>query len=83
MGYTITIFTFKNVKLQLRVPDHNPPHLHIVKGREELASIDLKTFEITGEGLSRKDMKRIEEYITNNYDKIIKKWEKFHGEEED
>ncbi|MCB9063280.1 MAG: DUF4160 domain-containing protein [Halobacteriovoraceae bacterium] len=68
--------------------DHNPPHCHIYFPKKSnykgFLKIDLQNFEVIDlEGISKKDFKLIQNFLTEERIKILMdEWERFHGKED-
>ncbi len=63
--------------------EHIPPHVHVFKAGGQ-AKIEIGNPEqlpslISVQGMSAKDAKRAIEIVTEHQDKLLQKWEEFHG----
>ena len=69
-GFEVRIYTF----------DHPPAHVHVAKAGA-IVRIDLATHtvtEIVGP-ISDREVKRAEQLVARNAEKLLEAWEKIHG----
>jgi hypothetical protein len=69
-GFEVRIYTF----------DHPPPHVHVAKAGA-IVRIDLATHsvtEIVGQ-ISDREVRRAEQLVARNVEKLLEAWEKIHG----
>ena len=73
-----TVFIFRSVKFVIRTNDHNPPHVHIIRGDCE-AKIEIKGRRIIRSmGYSSNDIKRIVKFMEEREDLLLEAWYEIH-----
>lgn len=75
VGYSIHIPVF----------DHEPPHVHIKKGKQKFGKLLIAPANDSDQpdklrGMPDGDLQKIKEHIKVNQDEYMKKWKEFHGE---
>ncbi len=68
------IFILNGLLIYIYGFDHNPPHIHVLKGGAEF-TITLKERIVEGKARS-KDIKLINEFIDLHYEELMILWEK-------
>lgn len=68
------IFILNGLLIYIYAFDHNPPHIHVIKGGDEF-TITLNDRIVEGKARS-KDIKLINEFIDKHYDEIMILWDK-------
>jgi hypothetical protein len=73
-----TILIFNHIKICIYFNDHKPEHIHATgKGCEAKVSLlDCKAFFV--DGFSRKDIKKIEEFVLDNKGFLLETWRDYH-----
>lgn len=71
------VFETPRFKISIHFRDHNPPHVHAVgAGREARFQItDLELMSNTG--FSKKDIKRIREYLKSRQSRLMEVWNEY------
>ncbi|HLC16081.1 MAG TPA: DUF4160 domain-containing protein [Thermodesulfovibrionia bacterium] len=59
--------------------DHEPKHVHIFKGDDDYAKIEIETLKIVRSYLKKNDLKQAIKIINDNQDYLIKKWNEIVG----
>jgi hypothetical protein len=59
--------------------DHEPKHVHICKGDDDYAKIEIETLKIVRSYLKKNELKQAIEIINDNQDYLIKKWNEIVG----
>jgi hypothetical protein len=77
-----TIFRYRDVRIVIRTKDHNPPHVHVVRGDAEAKIEILSQKVVLSSGFTRNDLKRIATFLAEQKDKLFEAWEAIHNEEE-
>lgn len=77
-----TVFRYRDVKIIIRTKDHDPPHVHVIRGDAE-AVIEIISREILhSRGFTRNDIKRITEFLTRQEEALMEAWNAIHEEED-
>lgn len=59
----------------IRVPDHNPPHIHIKRKRDTLASVEIRNpRNIVGKGLTPNERRHVKKIVEDHADKLLEMW---------
>lgn len=61
------------VKMYFLASEHNPPHIHVVKG-ERLAVIDIQTAEMIEGDLPKKSLSTAIAWTIQNKDALLEMW---------
>lgn len=61
-------------KIIIPVNDHEPKHVHLFKGDDDFAKIEIDTFRIVRSCLKTKELKQAIEIIKHNQAYLIQKW---------
>ena len=76
-----TIIRCRDVGIMIRIKDHEPPHVHAIRGDGE-AKIEIITREVVFlVGFSKNDLKRIQAFIARNEALLMEAWNEIHEEE--
>lgn len=54
--------------------DHEPKHIHVFKGDDDYAKIEIETLKVVRSCLKKKELKRAIEIVKENKDYLIEKW---------
>jgi hypothetical protein len=65
---------FANCTLRLNPRDHHPPHFHLILRDGRMASVDLGSFEITGD-VERREIAEAMNWARENRDGLVKAFE--------
>ncbi|MEB3189316.1 MAG: DUF4160 domain-containing protein [Snowella sp.] len=60
--------------------DHEPKHIHILKGDDDYAKIEIETLKVVRSYLKPKELKQALKIVQDNQDYLIKKWIEIIGE---
>ena len=77
-----TVLRQRGFDIRIRTDDHGPPHVHVLKGGEEIVillaigSDDPKIRE--NRGMSRPNIRRGMDLVTVNNDALLSEWRKIH-----
>ncbi|SFN75019.1 protein of unknown function [Pseudobutyrivibrio sp. JW11] len=61
------------IRMYFRSSEHNPPHLHAIYG-EDIAAIDLRTYELLEGELPPKIMSLVLQWMSVNRDELLEIW---------
>ena len=62
-----TIGKIDSLKFSINANDHYPPHVHVMRGNQTIARIDLETYEpMKGSNISSKDQKKTVDWLKDN-----------------
>ena len=70
------IAKFRGLKIAIQYNDRNPPHVHVFRGNEKLASVDIEKAEfINGENnVSNKEYKIICSWVATYEEALMDNW---------
>lgn len=78
-----TILRVRGFEIAVRTHDHGPPHVHVRHGRDEvvinLGIGDESPYVREIRGMSRQDIRRAMDIVTQNSDKLVLEWSRIHG----
>ncbi|MCM2279482.1 MAG: DUF4160 domain-containing protein [Oligoflexia bacterium] len=76
-----TVIVYRNVRIVIRTNDHNPPHVHVIRGDAE-AKIEIGSREIHySKGFSKRDLERIVDFMASQEDLLLEAWNEIHKED--
>ena len=76
-----TIFLIGPFKVIINTKDHRPAHVHCV-GPGVFVVIEIATLEvIRNDGVSSRDIKRLQLFIQQNQNVLMNEWRHYHEEE--
>lgn len=61
-----TLHRLQNMTIRVNIPDHNPPHVHVVTADRRDALVDLETLEVTSRMLRAADIAEAMAWIADN-----------------
>ncbi|SLM27691.1 conserved hypothetical protein [Desulfamplus magnetovallimortis] len=70
-------------KIIIPVNDHEPKHVHLFKGADDFAKIEIETLKIVRSYLKKGELKQAIEIIKSNQNYLIRKWEEITGGQND
>lgn len=77
-----TVLRHRGFEIRIRTDDHDPPHVHVVNGGEEIVILLAVGFEEPtfreNRGMSRPNIRRAMDLVTDNNDTLLMKWRKIH-----
>lgn len=75
------IFWFHGVTVKVRDKDHNPPHVHCIRGGDE-ARYNIRGMKwMDSRGFSKNDLRAIEEKIRDYLVDCWEEWRRLHEQE--
>jgi len=66
-------------KIIIPTNDHEPKHVHIFKGDDNYAKIEIETLKVVRSYLKKKELKHAIEIIKGNQEYLIQKWNEIIG----
>lgn len=66
-------------KIVIPINDYEPKHVHVFKGDDDFAKIEIETLQVVRSYLKRNELKKALEMIEKNYDYLIQKWNEITG----
>ncbi|OGW18192.1 MAG: hypothetical protein A3G93_05625 [Nitrospinae bacterium RIFCSPLOWO2_12_FULL_45_22] len=66
-------------KIIIPTNDHEPKHVHIFKGDDNYAKIEIETLKVVRSYLKKKELKQAIEIIKGNQEYLIQKWNEIIG----
>lgn len=66
-------------KIIIPTNDHEPKHIHIFKGDEDYAKIEIETMKVVRCYLKPQELKQALKIIQDNQDYLIEKWNEIIG----
>ncbi len=77
-----TVLRQRGFDIRIRTDDHNPPHVHVVKGGEEvviLLAVGFDDPEIReNRGMIRSNIRSAMDLVTANNDELLSRWRQIH-----
>lgn len=61
-------------KIIIPVNDHEPKHVHLFKGTDDFAKIEIETLRVVRLYLKKNELKQAIEIIKKNQEYLIQKW---------
>lgn len=62
------------IRMYFQQAEHNPPHIHVIYG-DDIAEIELNTFEILEGRLPKNAQKLVTEWMGIHKDELLEIWE--------
>ncbi len=73
-----TVVVYRNVRIVVRTNDHDPPHIHAIRGDAE-AKIEIVSREIHySSGFSKRDLERIVDFLASQEELLLEAWDAIH-----
>lgn len=66
-------------KIIIPVNDHEPKHVHLFKGDDDYAKIEIETLTVTRSYLKKKELKKAIDIIRENQDTLVQCWNEIMG----
>ncbi|WP_133512198.1 DUF4160 domain-containing protein [Candidatus Thiosymbion oneisti] len=67
-------------KIIIPINDHEPKHVHVFRGDDDYAKIEIETFKVIRSYLKKSELKQAIEIIKENQDYLTDKWNEIIGE---
>ena len=73
------VFRAHGLRFIIYVDDHRPPHIHVDGRGVAKIALEPKVELIWDRGMTKPDVKRALDVVTDGRDEMIKAWNRIHG----
>ena len=62
------------IKIAVNYSDHNPPHFHVIKGKESIALVSIREAEVIDGSLTRSLLHRVLGWCVSHTKELLEDW---------